>query len=176
MMMKMLETGGMPVLVDHIRNPDEDNPLGYYEYETVKTLAEGCIDWLPKAQGKAVKVIAALIPYLPPNNQYQIIFMQRDMSEILASQKKMLANRGQDPNSVDTGLISGIYQKHIKQVMSWISANPNVKLIEINYNQFLLNPVPMIARIVEFTGGTLDAEAMKKILDPSLYRQRNPGN
>ena len=29
MMMKMLEAGGMPVLVEHLRTADEENPEGY---------------------------------------------------------------------------------------------------------------------------------------------------
>src|ERR1043165_1737839 len=96
MMMKMLEAGGMSLLVDNLRTADDDNPAGYYEFEPVKKLSQGDFDWLEEAQGKAVKVIAALLADLPSAYTYQIIFMRRDMFEILASQNKMLLNRGED--------------------------------------------------------------------------------
>ena len=38
MIMQMLKAGGMELLTDEIRTPDEDNPRGYYEYEPVKKL------------------------------------------------------------------------------------------------------------------------------------------
>ena len=34
--------------------------------------------WLPLAKGKVVKIIAQLIPYLPTNFDYKIIFMRRN--------------------------------------------------------------------------------------------------
>ena len=40
MMMRMLEAGGVPVLVDHVRTADEDNPEGYYEFERVKKIEQ----------------------------------------------------------------------------------------------------------------------------------------
>ncbi|HFD38992.1 MAG TPA: sulfotransferase family protein, partial [Anaerolineae bacterium] len=83
MMMKMLEAGGLPVLTDQIRAADEDNPKGYYEFERVKQI-EHDQEWLPDAQGKAVKMIAALLKHLPPDYEYKIVFMQRDMQEVLA--------------------------------------------------------------------------------------------
>jgi len=93
MMMKMLEAGGMAVLTDNIRTADQDNPRGYYEFERVKQI-EHDTAWLPEAQGKAVKMIAGLLKHLPADYVYKIIFMQRDMDEVLASQRQMLVRRG----------------------------------------------------------------------------------
>jgi len=36
LMMQMLCTGGVPVVSDALRSPDEDNPKGYFELEVVK--------------------------------------------------------------------------------------------------------------------------------------------
>ena len=36
MMMRMLEAGGMKVVTDNVRKPNQDNPKGYYEFEKVK--------------------------------------------------------------------------------------------------------------------------------------------
>src|ERR671923_2816349 len=89
MMMKMLAAGKIELFTDNLRVADEDNPEGYFEFERVKKLKDGDFAWLPGAQGKAVKVISALLEFLPSEFNYQVIFMRRRMSEILASQRKM---------------------------------------------------------------------------------------
>ncbi|HZD55295.1 MAG TPA: hypothetical protein VE136_01120, partial [Anaerolineales bacterium] len=86
MMMKMLEAGGVPPLTDEIRTADRDNPKGYYEFERVKKMPDGDKAWMVEARGKSVKVISALLEHLPPQYDYKVIFMRRDMNEILASQ------------------------------------------------------------------------------------------
>src|SRR5262249_61604387 len=95
LMMQMLQAGGMPLLTDALRPADADNPNGYWEYEPVKRLQQDN-SWIPKAEGRAVKVVSALLPYLPPQHTYKIIFMQRPMQEVLASQTAMLERRGQE--------------------------------------------------------------------------------
>ena len=97
LMMMILNAAGIPPLTDYERNADEDNPRGYYEFERVKKLKDGDFGWLENAQGKAVKVISALLTYLPEGYTYKVIFMRRELSEILASQRKMLINRGGGP-------------------------------------------------------------------------------
>ena len=92
MMMKMLEAGGVKLLEDNKRCADEDNPKGYFEYEKVKNLQKDST-WLSIARGKAIKIISMLLYHLPPVYRYRIIFMQRAMDEVLASQKRMLARR-----------------------------------------------------------------------------------
>lgn len=172
MMMKILEAGGLSPLVDNIRTADEDNPKGYYEFEQVKKLREGDIEWLAAAQGKVVKVIATLLPHLPANYAYQIIFMRREMPEILASQRKMLINRGEDPDKMDDAQIGKLFEKHLAEVNRWIDNQPNAKRLEVNYNRMLENPDPQIEQINRFLGNGLDVEKMIRVVDPDLYRQR----
>lgn len=174
MMMKMLEAGGMQILTDSIRTADQDNPKGYYEFERVKALPDGDFGWLSDARGKAVKVIAALVPHLPNNYTYRIIFMRRSMSEVLASQRKMLINRGEDPDKVNDDMMTTIYEKHLKQIDSWMKNQVRLKYIEINYNEMLVDPLLYIVRVNEFLGGALDVVRMQTVIDPSLYRQRKP--
>ena len=95
MMMKMLAEGGLEVLTNSIRSADEDNPNGYFEFEQVKQLAEGQKDWLANADHKIVKIISALLEHLPPEHHYKILFMEREIAEILASQHKMLDRRNE---------------------------------------------------------------------------------
>src|SRR5512136_2813877 len=96
MLMKMLEAGGLTLVTDGQRTADEDNPKGYYEVERVKDLAnETDRAWLNAARGKGIKVISYLLKSLPADLNYKVLFIRRDLDEILASQKKMLARRGE---------------------------------------------------------------------------------
>ena len=172
MMMKLLEAGGLPPLTDNLRTADEDNPKGYYEFERVKQLPKGDVAWLPDAQGKVVKVIAALLPSLPDGYQYRVVFMQRAMPEVLASQRQMLIRRGEDPNKIPDDVIAKLFEKHLKQVNDWVSQQPHVERLDVNYNEMLKNPPPFIDQIAAFLGGQLDKAKMAAVVDPSLHRQR----
>jgi hypothetical protein len=172
MMMKMLEMGGLQPLVDNVRKADLDNPNGYYEFERVKKLQKGETSWLPEAQGKVVKIIATLLPYLPKTYHYRMVFVYRDMREILASQKKMLINRGEDPNKVSDEDLGRIFEKHLARVKQWIRDNPNVASIDVDYNRLMQDPIPEIARINAFFEAELDEKKMASVINGGLYRQR----
>jgi hypothetical protein len=171
MTMKMLEEGGIPLLTDEIRAADTDNPKGYYEFERAKELREGDFAWLPEAEGKAVKVIGALLVYLPPTYPYRVLFMRRNMSEILASQAKMLENRGEE-NNLDDATMADLFSKHLRQVEDWMKHQPSLKYMDVDYNAMLANPASLVQKINHFLGGELDEEAMFHVIDPNLYRQR----
>jgi len=172
MMMKMLEAGGMPPYTDNIRTADDDNPKGYYEYERVKKLPEGDTSWLPDAMGKAVKVISALLEHLPPQYNYRVLFMQRKMDEILASQKQMLVRSGQPTDKVGDGQLAEMYEKHLARVNSWLASQANFSVLYLDYNQMLTDPEEYAAQINDFLGEKLDSMAMASIVDTKLYRQR----
>ena len=172
MMMKMLEAGGIPPVTDKIRTADDDNPKGYYEFERVKQMDKGDTAWMEEAQGKSVKVISQLLRYMPNEYEYKVIFMRRNMSEILASQKKMLINRGEDPEQAPDEEISALFEKHLNSVMDWMAARPNVSVIYIHYSDMLANPTPQVAQLNEFLGGNMNIRAMSEVVDPNLYRNR----
>jgi hypothetical protein len=172
MMMKVLEAGGLPPLTDNIRAADEDNPKGYYEFERVKQLPKGDVAWLPDAQGKVVKVIAALLPQLPGGYHYRVIFMQRAMPEVLASQRQMLIRRGEDPNKIPDEVLAKLFEKHLRQVDEWISQQPHVERLDVNYNEMLKDPQPFIDQVDAFLRNQLDKTRMAAVIDPSLHRQR----
>jgi hypothetical protein len=171
MMMSMLESGGIPVLTDNIRKADEDNLKGYFEYEQVKQIEEDQ-SWVPMAEGKAVKLISALIKHLPPEYHYKIIFMRRRIEEILASQKRMLERRGELTDTVPDDLMAQLFENHIQEVLTWMNSQPNIDYIEFNYNDALQNPEKNIKRVVDFLDCELDEAKMLKVIEPRLYRQR----
>jgi hypothetical protein len=172
MMMKVLEAGGLPVLTDNVRSADDDNPKGYYEYERVKKMPEGDIAWLADAQGKVVKVISALLEYLPQEYSYRVIFMRRNIQEILASQRQMLVRSGKPTDKVSDEKLAEMYQKHLAKVESWLAAQPNVTVLFINYNAILQDPQPHLREVNKFLGNTLSDDKMASMIDPTLYRQK----
>ena len=174
MMMSALKAGGMPLLVDGIREADGNNPRGYYEYEPVKKLPKGSVDWIKSAKGKAVKIISALIEYLPSNNHYKVIFMERDIEEILASQQRMLARRGvvEEKPASDEDMQKS-YQAHLKQVKSYFVENDWLDVIYVSYNKVLKDPDGEFQRVAKFLENVVDPSAMSRVVDPDLYRERH---
>lgn len=171
MMMRMLAAGGLPILSDGLRAADPDNPEGYYEFERVKQLDKGDTTWLAEAEGKAVKVISALLEYLPTSYHYRVLFMNRRMGEILASQRKMLARRGENSTVTDEQL-AAILEKHVRKVKSWLSTQPHFRLLDVDYNAMLVEPQPHVSRINRFLEGILDEAQMVSVINPALYRNR----
>jgi hypothetical protein len=173
MMMKMLEAGGMQILTDNVRSADENNPMGYYEFERVKKLKDGDIAWVETAQGKAIKVISALLEQIPRDFHYKIIFMRRDMNEILASQKRMLEIMGQSNGNLSDGQLATIYNKHLASIEGWLARQTNLEVIYVNYNSLLKDPNLYLMQLQTFLRGNLDIEKMRGVIDRNLYRQRN---
>ncbi len=174
MMMKMLEAGGASLVIDGIRTADEDNPKGYYEFERVKQLDKGDVAWVAGARGKAVKVISALLEHLPPEYEYQVLFMNRKMPEVLASQRKMLERRGEKSEISDEKLAE-LLARHVQQVKTWLARQPNFEMLDLDYNAMLVDPEPWAAKVNVFLGGSLDVRAMVQVVDPNLYRNRTEG-
>jgi hypothetical protein len=172
MMMKMLASTGLEILTDNLRTADENNPKGYYEFERVKKLKAGDFDWLSMARGKVVKVISALLEYLPNQYQYKIIFMRRNMDEVLSSQRQMLVRDGMQDDKVPDGKLAELYENHLKQVETWLEQQPNMSILYISYNQTLHDPGTNINRINQFLGGNLNIKSMLQVVDQNLYRER----
>lgn len=173
LMMRMLEAGGITPMMDGIREADSDNPRGYYEFEQVKKLRTGDVEWLEDAAGKVVKVVATLLYDLPDAYTYRIVFMSRSMSEILASQRTMLTNRGE---VVDDGLdreMARIFRGHLERLDSWLAERPNVTILNIDHYQLVSGGISeSTAEIDRFLGGGLDLASMASVVEPDLYRHR----
>jgi len=171
MLMKMLEAGGLTPLTDDIRKADKDNPKGYYEFERVKKL-ETDNTWLAEAKGKAVKVISLLLRNLPTDYTYKIIFIRRDIREILASQKQMLIRRGEPADKVSDEEMTRIYQNHLRQTEAWLSEQPAFDVLYTDHRDIIRDPAQASKKINQFLGGFLDVKQMAGMVDASLYRQK----
>jgi len=171
MMMRMLEAGGIEPVTDNIRKADEDNLRGYYEFERVKKIREDR-SRLPLCEGKAVKMISMLLLDLPKDRAYKVIFMQRNMEEILASQKSMLTRRGEKGAGVHDSKMAKSYEKHLQQVKNWLAESDAFDVLYVNYNDVLSMPHYHIDAIDQFLGGGLHTEQMAQVVELSLYHQR----
>ena len=172
MMMRMLEAGGLPPLTDHQRTADTNNPQGYYEFERVKQLDRGDTAWLATAPGYAVKVISALLQYLPATYHYNVIFVERHLTEVLASQRKMLVHRHEDEEAVADTDLTALFQKHLHATRHWLAQQPNFQVLYIHYSDLLREPEAQAAQVNQFLGGGLDVAKMATVVDPNLYRNR----
>jgi hypothetical protein len=173
MMMQMLEAGGLQIVTDNIRTADDDNLQGYFEFERIKQLKEGDSAWMGQACGKVLKVISALLEHLPDHYHYKIIFMERDLSEVLASQRKMLERRGKPANKEDDVMFSNLYKKHLIKVKAWLSGKTNFEVIYIGYKDLMENPKRYSEDIARFIDAPLDVQKMANVPQERFYRQRS---
>ncbi|MBX7165810.1 MAG: sulfotransferase family protein [Pirellulales bacterium] len=171
MMMKMIEKGGIPVLIDNIRTADEDNPNGYYEYEPVKKTKEDS-SWVAGGMGKVVKMVHLLLLDLPLDYKYRVIFMRRHLDEVVKSQNVMLERHGENTADLPPAAIKKLYLSQIDKVQQYVDTHPQCfEMIEIDYNEMLANPGPCVEQISDLLDG-LDKQAMLGVVDPKLYRNR----
>ena len=173
MMMKMLEAGGLKIMTDSERTADIDNPKGYFEYERIKDLEkETDKSYVRQGRGKALKVISFLIKDLPDDNDYRVIFMRRDLGEVIASQNKMIQRLGTEDSSAQEEAMKEAYRNDIVRTRLLCKNRPNFELIEVNYSATVGNPTETASVVNAFLGGSLDEEAMRAAVDGSLYRNR----
>lgn len=172
LMMQMLVAGGMTPLSDGERVADVDNPRGYLEWERIKTLPNdpGCV---AEAEGKVVKVISRLLLSLPAGHEYRVIFMQRPLPEVLASQDQMLRHRGTYKEGANPAIMAAAFEKHLREVYAWFEAKPYVKSMLLAYRDVLTDPKLAAQKISDFTGIALNLDAMAQQVDASLYRNRS---
>lgn len=171
MMMRLLDAGGVPVLADELREADIDNPRGYYEFEPAKQLAKDA-SFLEGAGGKAVKMVYRLLYDLPATTSYRVVFMQRELSEVVASQNKMLERLGRDPSPIDDASVIAMFQRELSSAERWLAERVNFETLYVRYRDTLDNPTAIAAEVNRFLGGALDETAMAAVVEPSLYRNR----
>ena len=171
MAMRMLEAGGLPLFTDSLRAADQSNPNGYYEHELVKTLDSGDSRWLTDARGKGLKVVSFLLTHLPETFDYRVIFMNRHLDEIIASQNAMLVARG-EANTVDDSRLKAAYTQHLEQVERFVARRGCFSMLTMDYGDVVEQPARAAAQINTFLGGQLDATRMLTVADPALYRNR----
>ena len=171
MMMQMIDRGGIEALVDNIRTADEDNPKGYYEFEPVKKTKQDA-SWVPTAVGKVVKLVHLLLLDLPLDQSYRVVFMRRNLDEVIKSQNIMLDRGDKGGGELPADKIIAVFKSQLDKVYRYLAEHDNFEMLEVNYNDMLAGPQPIASKINNFLGDSLDEKAMLGVIDPTLYRNR----
>jgi hypothetical protein len=172
MLMRMLDAGGIEVFTDGARTADVDNPNGYYEVEKVKALKKDQDKaWIAGAQGKAIKIVSSLLRDLPPEHSYSVVFANRHLPEVLASQDVMRRRAGDDTPANDAELTM-LYERHLDSVKKWMARQSNFRVLELTYSDVVQNPGESARQIQTFLNVPLDLERMIGSVDAALYRNR----
>jgi len=169
--MQMIHAGGIPALTDGQRTSDDSNPRGYFELERVKQLKQDK-SWLDDAAGKVVKVIHLLLAELPDDRPYRVVFMQRDLREVVQSQATMLARSGRAGGQLPPERLIAVYEQQLKTVEQWLAARPNFSVLRVPYAQLVSDPSGVVPTVNAFLGGTLDEARMRAAVDPGLHRNK----
>jgi hypothetical protein len=172
MMMKAIDAGGIEPIIDNIRKADEDNPKGYYEFEPVKKTKEDA-SWLNDAPGKVVKMVYRLLYDLPAEFQYRVVFMRRDIKEVLASQNKMLERSGRSGGGISDEQMEALFAGELAKCEKWLSEQSNFRVLFADHRDMINDATTQVQKISDFLDGELDTEAMAATVDPALYRNRN---
>ncbi len=171
LMMQLLVAAGREALSDGKRGADADNPLGYYEYEQVLDLARDT-SWIPQARGKVVKIVAQLLPYLPANEHYHVIFMERNLGEVIASQRAMLERQGRRGAELDAQTLAETYLAQLARLRKQIAARPELRVLPVNYNLLLAEAFKQVPRLAVFLGEPFDVLRAAAAIRPELRRQK----
>jgi len=171
--MALLEAGGIPLLEDASRPPDADNPLGYHEYAPVRSLPRDAA-WVAGAAGRAVKVIHALLPWLPEGPSYRVILVRRDLRAVVASQDRMLARQGGSTGRLGAHRLAAVLSAQMNEARAWLRARPHVAWMELDYDGLLREPEPELARLVAFAGLRASPRELAGVIAPAGARRRSP--
>lgn len=172
MAMQMIAAGGIEPLTDSLRTPDADNPRGYYEFERVKQLKTDKA-WVGDVVGKVVKVIHMLLPELPEDREYRVIFMDRSLQEVVASQSAMLSRNAKSGASITPERLKAVFEAQLKTVNAWLADRPQFKVLHVAHAEMIRNTAAQARAINEFLGGDLNLPAMLSAVDPSLHRNKS---
>ena len=167
LMMQIIAQSHIPVLSDGKRAKDISNPQGYFELEAVKRIARDN-SFLDDAVGKAVKIVAPLPVFLSLKHRYRVVFVRRDMDEILRSQEVML---GKDQRA-EREKFRAIFASHLEKTHRFLTDNA-IPFLEVNYNGLVKDPETELVRLIAFCNLRTDLEVLAGVVRPELYRNRH---
>lgn len=170
MMMQILDSGGIPIAFTESRKADTNNPKGYYELEggkIINALMKGTFP-MQTYQGRFIKITAYGLSFLPSTGGYKIIYMERNLDEVLDSMEKM--SHVIDMSREET---KQSFKRLNEKVKKEIQTKENIDVLFINYNEMLKDSQPNVRKICEFIGPyDFDTAKMISVVDTQLYRQR----
>ena len=163
-------------MTDGERTADVDNPRGYYEWESIKQVGSRpeILDD-PAVTGKVIKCVSMLLPKLPEQHRYKVVFMTRPIEEVVASQGDMTLRLGTKGAELEPTQLAHAMKVHRSETYNWLKQAAHMESIEIDYPSLVRDPVPVVAQLVEFLGPDRlpTPESMIAAVDPKLHRKRS---
>jgi hypothetical protein len=185
LVMRMLESCGVPVIADGHKQPDEGNPYGYYETRQVYSLNRGDMSVLEGTEGKALKVLPpTLLRHMPTDREFKTIFLMRDPQEVGVSfykyHKRVSIERRQPLLQTQEEYLSHFIPDHLQRIIAakeWVNTHSNFDVLWIEHNSLMNTPLTETTRICDFLSQefpqyTFDAQAMASLVNLNLYRER----
>ena len=166
LMMQMLHAGGLPTAFDDSRPADEHNPRGYYELaggKIINRLMDGTFN-IHSHKGHVIKVTAYGLKFLPQAN-YRVVYMMRNMDEVLKSMQKM-------GGEVDEGKDGALFTRLNEFSLELMRTRDDVEYITVNHRDLVDDPGSQMERVSSFLGEPCDVDAAIGAVDSSLYRNR----
>jgi hypothetical protein len=172
LVMQMLAAGGLPLLADDARPPDADNPRGYFECERVKRIASDA-SFVADAIGRALKIVVPLVRHLPASLAARVLFVDRDLDHVIASQERMLVRRGSaEAGAIEPARLAAILARQIDESRAFLVERTDTQVLRVEHSALLGDPHATATAIGAFLGGGLDAGAMAAAVDAALHRER----
>lgn len=167
LMVQMLYLGDMRVAFDNSRLADENNPCGYFELargKIINRLIDGAFD-IESYKGYIIKVTAYGLKFLPESN-YRIVYMRRNIDEVLKSMHKMGAN-------IDSEKDRMLFKKLDRFSLELMHSRDDMEYITVKHRDLIGNPRKEMEKVRHFLGEPLAVDAAVKAVDTSLYRNRS---
>lgn len=165
-MMQLFNAANASIATDSIRGVDENNPKGYYELEAVKGIVKNNV-FLKEQDGKTIKIVAPLVTFIDLALEYRVVFMLRDLDEVVQSQEKMVGKDQQDQKEK----FKSMYALHIEKSRQFLLAH-QIPFMEMQHRELLQNPDASLKRLIDFFSWETPIEELKSVIDHSLYRNR----
>jgi len=169
MMMQILHAVDIPIASDDLRKSDENNPKGYYELEGGKIIDRLMEKTFPieEYEGRFIKITAFGLSFLPQGS-YKIIYMERNLDEVMDSMEKMAKINDETREETKES-----FKKLNEKIKNDIKYRDDIDVLFVNYNEMLEIPEENVKRVCNFLN-LYDAavNAMVGVIDTRLYRQR----
>ena len=167
LMMQILEEiAQIPVIYDNeLRISDEHNKKGYYETfggDIIGRLKTKDIN-MNDFKESFIKITAYGLQYIPEGHDCKVIYMERNIDEIIKSRKKMC----------DTEIENDILVKLNNESKHKMDINRNFLYIVVNYNDLMVNPIGELQKLKDFLDIEFSSDKIiQEVIDDSLYRCR----
>ena len=105
--------------------------------------------------------------------QYRLIFMHRDMREVVASQKAMLERLGRKGGELAEARLMRAYTQQLVRVQTWLRRRAEIPVLAAELRGGAGGPGGHGGRLARFLGEPFDAHGAAAAIEPSFRRQHH---